>query len=73
MPKKKKARSRQFADLTWNDLEEWAGSKIVSRGKSYPHQGRVSELAQTEDGGLIAWVDGSDRYATKTENKGTGK
>lgn len=64
MPKKK-TQLDQFADLTWNDFEEWAGSKIVSRGKSYQRQGLVSELAQTDDGSLIAWVDGTERYATR--------
>lgn len=54
-----------FADLSWSDLKEWAGSKVVSRGKSYQQQGRVSELAKTEDGGLLAWVAGSKRYANK--------
>jgi uncharacterized Zn finger protein len=55
----------QFSDLSWNDLEEWAGGKIVSRGKNYQRQGRVYDLAVTEDNGLIAWVDGTERYATK--------
>jgi len=55
MPKKK-ARLDRFSDQTWNDIEEWASSKIVSRGKSYQRQGRVSDLAVTDDGGLIAWV-----------------
>lgn len=64
MPKKK-TKLDQFADLTWNDLEEWAGSKIVSRGKNYQREGRVCDLAITEDGGLIAWVDGTERYAVK--------
>jgi uncharacterized Zn finger protein len=64
MPKKK-TQLHQFADLTWNDLEEWAGSRIVSRGKNYQRQGRVCDLAVTEDEGLIAWVDGTERYATK--------
>ncbi len=63
MPKEKQG--SQFGDLTWDDLNEWVGSKIVSRGRNYQRQGRVSELAQTEDGALVAWVDGSDRYATK--------
>jgi len=71
MPKKKSKLSR-FANLTWNDLEEWAGSKIVSRGKSYQHQGRVRDLAVTEDHGLIAWVDGTQRYATKVIMDGDG-
>ena len=62
---KKKTRLDRFADLTWDDLNKWAGSKIVSRGRSYQQQGRVSELAITTDGSLIAWVKGSRRYATK--------
>lgn len=61
----KKTRLNRFLDLTWNDIEEWAGGKIVSRGKSYQRQGRVSDLAVTDDGSLIAWVDGTDRYATR--------
>ena len=64
MPKKK-TRLDRFSDLTWNDIEEWAGGKIVSRGKSYQRQGRVSDLAVTDDGSLIAWVDGTERYATR--------
>ncbi len=62
---KRKARKDPFARLTWRDLEQWAGSRIVSRGQNYQKQGRVSELARTDDGGLIAWVDGSHQYATK--------
>jgi uncharacterized Zn finger protein len=64
MPKKK-TRLDRFSDLTWNDIEEWAGGKIVSRGKRYQRQGRVSDLAVTDDGSLIAWVDGTERYATR--------
>ena len=64
MPKKKTKRDR-FADLTWNDMGAWAGSKILSRGRDYQRQGRVSDMAVTEDDGLIAWVDGTIRYATK--------
>jgi uncharacterized Zn finger protein len=52
-----------FEELTWSDLEAWAGSKIVSRGKSYQRNGYVSELARTADGKLTAWVEGTDRYA----------
>jgi uncharacterized Zn finger protein len=64
MPKKKTQLDR-FADLIWNDLEEWAGSKIVSRGKNYQRQRGVSDLVVTNDDGLIAWVDGTEHYATK--------
>ena len=64
MPKKKTRRD-PFSDLTWNDIEEWAGGKIVSRGKSYQRQGLVSDLVITDDNSLIAWVDGTKRYAAR--------
>jgi len=53
-----------YKQLTWNDLKDWAGSKIVSRGRSYQHSGLVEGLAHTEEGGLIAWVHGTEQYAT---------
>jgi len=62
---KKNTLWKQFSALTWSDFEEWAGSRIVGRGRSYQQQGRVSELSLTEDDALIAWVDGTERYATK--------
>jgi uncharacterized Zn finger protein len=64
MPNKKTLVDR-FSDLTWNDIEAWAGGKIVSRGQNYQRQGRVTDLAVTDDGSLVAWVDGSARYATR--------
>jgi len=64
MPEKKRQLYR-FLGLTWNDIAAWASGKIASRGKSYQRQGRVADLAITDDGSLIAWVDGSERYATK--------
>lgn len=51
-----------FADLTWEDLKEWAGSRVVARGKSY--RSAVEDLRLTADGRLLAWVAGSHRYAT---------
>ena len=71
MPKKKTL-LKQFSALTWSDLEEWAGSRIVDRGRSYQQQGRVSDLSVTEDGALIAWVEGSEKYATKVILDGGG-
>ncbi len=65
MAKKKKGQVDPFADLTWDDLEQWAGSQIVTRGERYQRQGRVSELARTREGALLAWVSGTRRYATK--------
>ena len=54
-----------FINLSWNDLKGWAGSKIVSRGKSYQRQKLVSKLAVLDNGDLLAWVDGTHRYATQ--------
>ncbi|MBN1765729.1 MAG: SWIM zinc finger domain-containing protein [Sedimentisphaerales bacterium] len=60
-----KMKKDSFVDLSWDDLREWAGSKIVSRGKSYQRQKLVSKLAVLDNGGLLAWVDGTYRYATQ--------
>lgn len=61
----KKITANPFNDLTWMDIQEWAGSKIVSRGKSYQRSGYVSSLGITNKNELIAWVEGTTRYATK--------
>lgn len=54
-----------FANLSWADLESWAGSKIVSRGQSYQRSKAVTDLAVTRERVLVAWVRGSRNYATK--------
>ena len=51
-----------FSKLTWDDLTGWAGDKIVSRGNSYKKN--VRDLCITEEGFLLAWVQGTDLYAT---------
>ena len=40
-------------------VKGWAGSRIVSRGRSYQRGGSVRDLACTESGGLVAWVSGT--------------
>ncbi len=62
---KKKNQTDKFLNLTWDDLNEWAGSSIVRRGEKYYKQGRVSGLAKAGDSTIIAWVKGSEKYATK--------
>ena len=59
-----KRAKKTLSDLTWADLEAWAGTKIISRGTSYQKSGYVRELAVTRDGSLLAWVRGTDNYAT---------
>ncbi|GBC62404.1 hypothetical protein DENIS_3376 [Desulfonema ishimotonii] len=56
-----------MARLTWDDLTDWAGEKIVSRGESYQKSGNVRDLARTPDKGLVAWVRGTETYATQVE------
>jgi len=51
-----------WALLTWDDLDRWAGSRSVSRGRSYQNQGRVKDLAISADDRLLATVQGGDRY-----------
>ena len=67
---RKRKKTDPFKKLTWDDLQDWAGSKIVSRGKRYHRKGHVQRLALTSTGGLIAWVEGSQRYVTRVEIKG---
>ncbi|MBU1207053.1 MAG: SWIM zinc finger family protein [Proteobacteria bacterium] len=60
----KNQKTDRFRDLTWDDLHAWAGSTIISRGQGYQRGRQVQDLARTPEGGLIAWVRGTERYAT---------
>lgn len=62
---RKRKKTDLFEGLTWNDLTSWAGIKIVDRGKSYQRSGYVKDLARTPDGSLVAWVEGTKRYAVR--------
>ena len=59
-----------FKKLTWADLQDWAGAAIVSRGQSYQRNRRVMELARMPSGGVVAWVQGTERYATAVDIEG---
>ena len=48
--------------LTFADLEQWADERVVDRGRSYLK--RVSGLRRTQAGELMAWVSGTEEYAT---------
>ncbi len=56
-----------FEKLSWHDLEQWAGSRVLSRGQGYHRDHRVQGLGQTQGGGIIAWVQGEQRYATEVD------
>jgi uncharacterized Zn finger protein len=60
--KKRRDVATGWAALTWDDLDGWAGSRSVARGRSYERQGRVKNLAVSEDGRLLATVQGGERY-----------
>ncbi len=51
------------ASLGSEDLEQWAGSVVLKRGKGYRRH--VYDLAVTEEGHLVANVIGSESYLTR--------
>jgi uncharacterized Zn finger protein len=53
-----------FAELSLDDLAVWAGAAVFQRGIAYYRAGRVHDVALTPEGGLLATVDGTRRYAT---------
>ena len=59
---KKAIRGNDWASLTWDDLDRWAGGRSVQRGRSYQRQGRVKNLAISDDWRLLATVQGGERY-----------
>lgn len=65
MAKRNQSAEECWRRITWDDLEAWAGSRSLERGRSYQRSGHVSQLARTEDGSLLAWVRGTYRYATE--------
>jgi len=54
----------RWSSLSWVEVDRWAGSRSVSRGRAYHRRGRVRDLALAEDGRLLATVLGTDRYVT---------
>ena len=59
--------------LAWDDLSEWTDSRSLERGRSYQRRGAVQNLAMFPDGGLIADVTGTHRYATHVSLKGRSR
>jgi len=79
-PKKKATRKRAqktrpdpLVRLTWDEVETWAGSRIVSRGRNYQRRGAVGEVVRAADGSLLAWVQGTREYATEVSVSGRKK
>lgn len=53
-----------LGNFTWNDLDAWVGPKTLVRGRQYLCEHRVEDLARSSSGELVAWVAGTERYAT---------
>lgn len=66
----KPSKTEIFTRLTWSDIQAWAGSTIVARGQSYQRRHRVKDIAHTPSGGVVAWVIGTQRYATAIDVEG---
>ncbi len=54
----------RWSSLSWEEVDRWAGSRSVSRGRAYHRRGRVRDLMLAEDGRLLATVLGGNRYVT---------
>lgn len=54
-----------FEELTWNDLQSWAGEKATAKGIKYQEEGKVKEISFTPKGNLVARVEGSKEYFTE--------
>jgi len=64
-----RSKDDHFKELTWSDLRQWAGDKILGRGKNYHLGNRVQKLARTPGGGIVTWVNGAKQYATIVDMK----
>ena len=56
-----------FRDLASDDLEAFADARTLERGRTLQKDRQVHELARTADGGIVAWVQGGERYATRVD------
>jgi len=52
----------RWTQLTWDELEAWAGSAVVGRGRGYHRAGQVLGVARQSDGSLLGVVEGSEVY-----------
>lgn len=57
----------QFRELTWVELTLWAGKKIVSEGRECYQRKEVRQLSLIETGGILAWVEAEELFATRVE------
>lgn len=58
------ATDKQWADLNWDELTQWAGVATVDRGRRYQEAGAVLSVGRRADGAIVARVSGGDVYNT---------
>lgn len=56
-----------FRELTWVDLMLWTDQQTVADGRAFFRKKKVRQLAMTGTGGILAWVDGEELFATRVE------
>ena len=54
-----------FRELTWSDLQAWAGEQATEKGMNYQDEERVKEIKRTPKGGLVARVQGKKAHLTE--------
>lgn len=52
-----------FRNMTLDDIDAWIEGPTADAGRKIHDQGGVSDLSLTEDGDLLAWVEGTPRHA----------
>ena len=62
-----------FTKLTLDDLAAWAGEAVFQRGVAYHKGGRARDIVLTPEGGLLATVHGTRKYATLLFQETNGK
>ncbi len=61
-----------WSDVSWEDLETWAGSRSLHRGRAYHKGGHVLELACSPEWELSGRVEGTEVYTTTVLRFATG-
>jgi len=59
-------------ELTWNDVSNWVGSRVLKRGEDYFKRCRVTNLRIAPQG-ILATVSGNDKYTTLVTIRGQGR
>ncbi len=65
-------RESPWLDVSWEDLETWAGSRSLHRGRAYHKGGHVLDLACSPEWELSGRVEGTEVYTTTVARFATG-